>query len=62
MTAAIAAFPPRAYKEAVHRFFSLFAYFRRFFKNFARIAEPLSNLAETDVVFMWEMPQEEAFG
>uniref|UniRef100_A0A224Z105 RNA-directed DNA polymerase n=1 Tax=Rhipicephalus zambeziensis TaxID=60191 RepID=A0A224Z105_9ACAR len=60
-TTAIATFPPPADKKAVRRFLGLCAYYRRFVKNFARIAEPLTNLTRADVEFKWQTPQEEAF-
>lgn len=60
-TAAIADFPPPTDKKAVRRFLGLCAYYRRFVKNFARIADPLTNLTKADVEFKWETPQEHAF-
>ncbi|KAK8778592.1 hypothetical protein V5799_020067 [Amblyomma americanum] len=41
--------------------FSDCAYYRRFVKNFSRIAEPLIQLTKADVPFKWEAPQAEAF-
>lgn len=60
-TAAIADFPAPTDKKAVRRFLGLCAYYRRFVKNFSRIAEPLTYLTKADVDFKWETPQVEAF-
>ncbi|KAK8777518.1 hypothetical protein V5799_029140 [Amblyomma americanum] len=60
-TAAIEQFQPPADKKAVRRFLGLCAYYRRFVKNFSRIAEPLTQLTKADVPFKWEAPQAEAF-
>ncbi|XP_072143827.1 retrovirus-related Pol polyprotein from transposon 412 isoform X2 [Dermacentor andersoni] len=60
-TAAIAKFPQPIDKKAVRRFLGMCAYYRRFVKNFSRIAEPLTQLTKCDVEFKWETPQADAF-
>lgn len=60
-TTAIAHFPPPQDLKAVRRFLGLCAYYRRFVKDFARIAEPLTRLTRSDTPFTWEAAQENAF-
>lgn len=60
-TTAIANFPPPKDQKAVRRFLGLCAYYRRYVKDFARLAEPLTRLTKTDTPFTWDAPQEQAF-
>ncbi|KAK8771367.1 hypothetical protein V5799_025390 [Amblyomma americanum] len=50
-TAAIAEFPQPIDKKAVRRFLGMCAYYRRFVKDFSRIAEPLTQLTKCDLEF-----------
>ena len=51
---------PRNIKE-VQKFLGLANYYRRFIKNFARIAAPLHVLVRKEQKWKWEKEQEEAF-
>jgi len=51
---------PRNVKE-VQKFLGLANYYRRFIKNFARIAAPLHVLVRKEQKWKWEKKQEEAF-
>ena len=51
---------PRNVKE-VQKFLGLANYYRRFIKNFARIAAPLHMLVRKEQKWKWEKEQEEAF-
>jgi len=51
---------PRNVKE-VQKFLDLTNYYRRFIKNFARIAAPLHVLVRKEQKWKWEKKQEEAF-
>jgi len=52
---------PRNVKE-VQKFLGLTNYYRRFIKDFARIATPLHMLVRKEQKWKWEKEQEEAFG
>ena len=39
----------------------LFGYYRKFIKDFSRIAKPMNNLLKKDQVFKWETAQQNAF-
>jgi len=52
---------PRNIKE-VQKFLGLTNYYRRFIKDFARIAAPLHALVRKEQKWKWEKKQEEAFG
>lgn len=60
-TTAVQKFPKPTDKKAVRRFLGLCAYYRRFVKNFSRIAEPLTRLTKEDMPFVWSSEQENAF-
>lgn len=45
----------------VRSFLGLVNYYRRFIRNFAEIALPLTNLTGKDVPFVWGQPQEQSF-
>jgi len=51
---------PRSIKE-VQKFLGLANYYRRFIKDFARIAAPLYMLVRKEQKWKWEEEQEEAF-
>ena len=51
---------PRNVKE-VQKFLGLANYYRRFIKNFARIAAPLHMLVRKEQKWKWEKKQEEVF-
>ena len=51
---------PRCVKD-VQKFLGLANYYRRFVKDFARIAKPLHQLVRKDEKWKWEKKQEEAF-
>jgi len=46
----------------VQKFLGLTNYYRRFIKDFAKIAAPLHVLVRKDQKWKWEQEQEEAFG
>jgi len=52
---------PRNIKE-IQKFLGLASYYRRFIKDFARIAAPLHMLVRKEQKWKWEKEQEEAFG
>jgi len=52
---------PKNIKE-VQKFLGLANYYRRFIKNFAKIAAPLHVLVRKEQKWKWEKEQEEAFG
>jgi len=52
---------PRNIKE-IQKFLGLANYYRRFIKDFARIAAPLHMLVRKEQKWKWEKEQEEAFG
>jgi hypothetical protein len=45
----------------IRSFLGLAGYYRRFVKDFSKIAGPLSNLLKNDTVFKWTETQEQAF-
>ena len=47
--------------EDVRRFMGLASYYRRFIKDFAKIAVPLNNLLQKQVTFIWRASHESAF-
>jgi len=51
---------PQCVKD-VQKFLGLANYYRRFVKNFAKIAKPLHQLVRKDEKWNWESKQEEAF-
>ena len=52
--------PPENLKQ-LRSFLGLCSYYRRFIKNFSKIAEPLNNLMKKDVEFDWRWEQRSAF-
>ncbi|KAD7477647.1 hypothetical protein E3N88_00783 [Mikania micrantha] len=45
----------------IRQFLGLAGYYRRFIKNFSKIALPLTTLTQKDQKFIWDSQQEEAF-
>lgn len=60
-TRAIHEFPCPEDVHAVRRFLGLTGFFRRFVKNYAVIAEPLTRLTKSTITFDWTAEQETAF-
>lgn len=54
-------FPRPNNAHTVRQFLGLVGYFRKFIKNFARIAYPLNKLLKKDVSWCWDDEQEESF-
>lgn len=52
--------PPRSTKE-VQTFLGMAGYYRRFIKNFAKVAASLHYLIQKEVKFKWEQQQQKAF-
>jgi len=53
--------PTPQYVKNVQKFLGLANYYRRFVKDFAKIAKPLHQLVRKDERWRWEREQEEAF-
>lgn len=51
---------PSDAKEVKHAL-GMFSYYRKFVKNFATLAEPLTRLTKKGVTFVWELEQKEAY-
>ncbi|KAK8786810.1 hypothetical protein V5799_023415 [Amblyomma americanum] len=58
---AVADFPVPTDKKAVRRFLGLCSYYRRFIKNFAKLASPLTRLTRDEEPFLWGAEQQTAF-
>ncbi|CAB0032348.1 unnamed protein product [Trichogramma brassicae] len=58
---AISEFPAPRNEHEVRRFIGMASYFRRFVRNFAQIAAPLSALLKKDTKFAWGEKQQSAF-
>ena len=54
-------FPRPTDRRAVRRFLGLGSYYRRFIRNYARIAAPLQQLIPDDAPFVWGDEQQTAF-
>ena len=52
--------PPKMPKQ-VHAFLGLVGYYRKFIKNFAKIAKPLMFLTHQQVKFNWTLTHHNAF-
>ena len=59
--AAVRNYPTPTSVKEVRQFLGLASYYRRFVKNFARIAQPLHNLTQKGAAFTWSPECEEAF-
>ena len=60
-TEAIKAIHPPVNPKQVHAFLGLVGYYRKFIKNFAKIAKPLTMLTRMDVKFEWKETHQCAF-
>ncbi|XP_076685843.1 uncharacterized protein LOC143377921 [Andrena cerasifolii] len=58
---AVKEFPTPTTVKNVKQFLGLSGYYRRFIKDFSRIARPLSNLTKKDYQFEWTYKQQKAF-
>ena len=58
---AISEMPPPSDKEGVFRILGTVNYLAKFIEHKANIQEPISQLTQKDVAFVWEKPQQEAF-
>ena len=58
---AISEFPSPSNRRGVRRFLGMVGYYRKFIKNFADIAHPLTNLLKKDVGFLWSEECQVAF-
>lgn len=58
---AVKEFPRPKTKKNVKQALGLFSYYRKFIRNFALIAKPLTNLLKEHVAFKWGDPEEHAF-
>ena len=54
-------FPQPTSVDGVRSFLGLASYYRKFIKNYAKIAKPLTTLLQSKVGFKWTKKQEEAF-
>ena len=60
-TVAIKAMHPPVNPKQVHAFLRLVGYYRKFIKNFAKIAKPLTMLTRMDIKFEWKETHHCAF-
>ena len=60
-TEAIKAMYPPVNPKQVHAFLGLVGYYRKFIKNFAKIAKPLTVLTQVDIKFKWKETHHCAF-
>jgi Reverse transcriptase (RNA-dependent DNA polymerase). len=58
---AVRLFPEPRTREQLQRFLGLTGYFRKFVKDYARIAHPLSELLKKGVEFVFSLDQKQAF-
>src|SRR5699024_9545971 len=58
---AIVDYPTPTNTKAIKQFLGLLGYYRKFIKDFAAIAKPLTNLLKKDVNFIWNVEQQNAF-
>ena len=58
---AVATFPRPTNKTEVRAFLGLATYYRRFVKNFAKVASPLNDMLRKDHDRIWRRKQEDAF-
>ena len=57
----VANWPVPTYKRDIQQFLGLANYYRRFIKDFARIARPLHKLTEKNAAFNWDKDCQSAF-
>jgi hypothetical protein len=60
-TKAVSEYPRLTNVHEIRQFIGLTSYFRRFIKNFATKAKPLTKLTKANMPFIWGKEQEEAF-
>ena len=60
-TEAIRIMHPPVNPKQVHAFLGLVGYYRKFIKNFAKIAKPLTMLTRMDIKFEWKKIYQDAF-
>ncbi|MCP4487899.1 MAG: DDE-type integrase/transposase/recombinase, partial [Gammaproteobacteria bacterium] len=60
-TDTISKYPRPSTQKQVRQFYGMASYFRRFIKDFAKIAAPLTALLSKDVQFIWTTETEAAF-
>jgi len=60
-TRCIAEYPELGDAHSVRRFLGLTGFFRRFVKDYSKIAKPLTRLTKKDVEFEWSREPDEAF-
>lgn len=60
-TEAVANFPRPRNSKNIKQFLGLAGYYRRFVRDFANIARPLTNLLKKEKQFQWDQEQEDAF-
>jgi hypothetical protein len=60
-TKAVSEYPRPTNVHEIRQFIGLTSYFRRFIKNFATKAKPLTKLTKANMPFIWGKEQEEAF-
>jgi transposase InsO family protein len=58
---AVTEFPKPSNKKELQRFLGLCVYYRRFVKDFSKIALPLYHLTKEDAKYIWDDPCETAF-
>ena len=58
---AVREFPKPKNVKNIRQFLGLAGFYRRFIKNFAQIAKPLSKLLHNDIVFKWTEKEEQVF-
>ena len=58
---AVKEFPTPSNQKNIKQFLGLTGYSRRFIKNFAQIAKPLTNLLRKEQVFIWDENAQGAF-
>uniref|UniRef100_A0A6V7KDU1 RNA-directed DNA polymerase n=1 Tax=Bracon brevicornis TaxID=1563983 RepID=A0A6V7KDU1_9HYME len=58
---AVHKFPQPKKPKNIREFLGLTGYYRRFVKNFSKIAKPLTKLLENDVEFTWSKEAQDAF-
>ena len=58
---AIQDWPPPVNVSGVRSFLGLAGYYRKFVRNFSKIASPLSELLQKTTKFEWKEPQQQAF-
>jgi hypothetical protein len=59
---AVQLWPVPESSKAIREFLGLAGYYRRFIKDFSKIARPLSDLLQQNKTFNWSQSQQQAFG